>query len=71
MSDPARHLGDTLQAPLPEAFHQLPDTDLTELHRLLEAAKTRRRATLDAAIGSSLDFVPRLMRPAVKKALGL
>ncbi|MFE5286144.1 hypothetical protein ACFRAQ_14370 [Nocardia sp. NPDC056611] len=71
MSDPARQLGDTLRAPLPAAFDQLPDSDLAELHRLLEAAKTHRRDTLDAALGSSLDFVPRLLRPAVKKALGL
>ncbi|GAB4585933.1 hypothetical protein [Nocardia sp. IFM 10818] len=71
MSDAAHQLSTTLQAPLPDAFHRLPDTDLAELDRLLRTALQRRADNLDAAIGTSLDFVPRLMRPAVKKALGL
>ncbi|MEU0539777.1 hypothetical protein [Nocardia sp. NPDC005978] len=71
MPEPAHTLATTLQAPLPEAFGQLTDTDLTELDRLLTTALTRRATTLDTAIANSLDFVPRLMRPAVKKALGL
>ncbi|MEV6067579.1 hypothetical protein AB0L82_13575 [Nocardia sp. NPDC052001] len=71
MSHAARQLADTLRAPLPADFDRLPETDLTELDRLLRAALTRRGDNLDAAIASSLDFVPRLMRPAVKKALGL
>ncbi|MEU6585939.1 hypothetical protein [Nocardia sp. NPDC046763] len=71
MSNAARQLSHTLRAPLPDAFDQLTDTDLAELHRYLQATMARRRETLDAAIGSSLDFVPRLMRPAIKKALGL
>ncbi|MGV9667405.1 hypothetical protein ACWDUL_05880 [Nocardia niigatensis] len=71
MSDAARQLSHTLRAPLPAAFDQLDDTDLAELEHHLQATMTRRREALDAAIGSSLDFVPRLMRPAIKKALGL
>ncbi|MBL1077139.1 hypothetical protein JK358_22325 [Nocardia sp. 2] len=71
MSDAARQLSSTLQAPLPDAFDRLSDADLTELHRLLDTAQQRRGDNLDAAIETSLDFVPRLMRPAVKKALGL
>ncbi|WP_067693489.1 hypothetical protein [Nocardia jejuensis] len=71
MSDAARQLSTTLGAPLPEAFARLSDAEHTELDRLLRSAMTRRAENLDAAIGSSLDFVPRLMRPAVKKALGL
>ncbi|GAB2513027.1 hypothetical protein [Nocardia heshunensis] len=71
MSDAARTLSDTLRAPLPDAFDQLTDTDLADLDRHLQAAITRRRDNLDTAIGNSLDIVPRLMRPAVKKALGL
>ncbi|QLY28539.1 hypothetical protein [Nocardia huaxiensis] len=71
MSDAARQLASTLQAPLPDAFHRLPDPDLTELDRLLKTAQRQRGDNLDAAIETSLDFVPRLMRPAVKKALGL
>ncbi|GAB0104097.1 hypothetical protein JMUB6875_30710 [Nocardia sp. JMUB6875] len=71
MPNAARQLSDTLQAPLPAAFDQLTDTDLAELDRLLTQALTRRGHTLDAAITDSLDIVPRLMRPAIKKALGL
>ncbi|WP_040807451.1 hypothetical protein [Nocardia concava] len=71
MSDPARQLSDTLRAALPAAFDQLTDPDLAELDRLLTQALERRGQTLDAAIGDSLDIVPRLMRPAIKKALGL
>ncbi|MFE3187406.1 hypothetical protein ACFXHA_00270 [Nocardia sp. NPDC059240] len=71
MSDAARQLSDTLRAPLPDAFDQLTDTDLADLDRLLKAAIARRGDNLDTAIGNSLDIVPRLMRPAVKKALGL
>ncbi|MEV6769523.1 hypothetical protein AB0N05_12940 [Nocardia sp. NPDC051030] len=71
MSDAARQLAATLQAPLPEAFDRLSEADLAELDRLLNTALTQRAQNLDAAISTSLDFVPRLMRPAVKKALGL
>ncbi|WP_405494716.1 hypothetical protein [Nocardia sp. NBC_00511] len=71
MSDAADQLTTTLRAPLPAAFDQLTDADHTELDRLLNAAMTRRADTIDAAVNTSLDFVPRLMRPAVKKALGL
>ncbi|NNH68740.1 hypothetical protein HLB23_02405 [Nocardia uniformis] len=71
MPDAARQLSATLQAPLPDAFDQLADTELTELDRLLQTALRQRGDNLDAAIDTSLDYVPRLMRPAVKKALGL
>ncbi|MBF6241203.1 hypothetical protein IU474_29580 [Nocardia otitidiscaviarum] len=71
MSDAARQLGDALRAPLPAAFERLTDSELTELDRLLHDALRRHAANLDAAIDTSLDYVPRLMRPAVKKALGL
>ncbi|MEC3917726.1 hypothetical protein [Nocardia sp. CDC160] len=71
MSHAADQLRDTLRAPLPEAFDQLTDTDLADLDRLLREALTRRGHHLDAAITNSLDIVPRLMRPAIKKALGL
>ncbi|UGT43566.1 hypothetical protein LTV02_09370 [Nocardia yamanashiensis] len=71
MTDPATQLATTLRAPLPQAFEQLTDADHTELERLLTTALQQRGHTLDTAIGNSLDIVPRLMRPAVKKALGL
>ncbi|WP_067820823.1 hypothetical protein [Nocardia inohanensis] len=71
MTHPATQLADTLGAPLPAAFDRLSDADHTELERLLTTALTRRGESLDNAIGNSLDIVPRLMRPAVKKALGL
>ncbi|WP_306364224.1 hypothetical protein [Nocardia sp. CC227C] len=69
--DTAHQLGTTLRAPLPAAFDRLTDTELAELDRLLHDALRRRADNLDAAIDTSLDYVPRLMRPAVKKALGL
>ncbi|MFI5776300.1 hypothetical protein [Nocardia sp. NPDC051570] len=61
----------TLGAPLPEEFTRLSDAELGELDRLLREAQIRRAKRLAAALDSSMDFIPRLMRPAVKKALGL
>ncbi len=61
----------TLGAPLPEEFGSLSEAELTELDRLLRDAQTRRAKRLAGAIDSSMDLVPRLLRPAVKKALGL
>ncbi|KZM72552.1 hypothetical protein [Nocardia terpenica] len=67
----AEQLARTLRAPLPDAFTELTGAELAELDRLLRAAHTERAETLAAAVDSSLELIPRLMRPAVKKALGL
>ncbi|MBF6331286.1 hypothetical protein [Nocardia transvalensis] len=67
----AEVLARTLGAALPPEFATLSDAELAELDRLLRAAQARRSNNLAGAIDSSMDFIPRLMRPAVKKALGL
>jgi hypothetical protein len=71
MSDAAQQLSGTLRAALPAEFESLSDTDLSRLDTILKAAAAGRAAALGTAIGGSLDYIPRLMRPAVKKALGL
>ncbi|MFI9508516.1 hypothetical protein [Nocardia sp. NPDC052566] len=71
MSDAARQLTATLDAPLPDEFDRLSEAELAELDRLLRTAREQRAQELGAAIDSSLQLVPRLMRPAVKKVLGL
>ncbi|MFX0576362.1 hypothetical protein [Nocardia nepalensis] len=71
MPDAASTLTRTLGAALPDEFGRLTDAELAELDRLLGAALTGRAERLDAATESSLQLIPRLMRPAVKKALGL
>ncbi|MCM6772336.1 hypothetical protein NDR87_01390 [Nocardia sp. CDC159] len=67
----AESLTRTLGSPLPEEFTRLSDARLGELDRLLREAQARRAKRLATAIDSSFDVIPRLMRPAVKKALGL
>ncbi|MGV9677858.1 hypothetical protein ACWDSJ_21485 [Nocardia sp. NPDC003482] len=67
----AHPLTDTLGAPLPEEFTRLSDTELGELDRLLRAARTRRAKHLAEAVDSSMRYVPRLLRPTLRKALGL
>ncbi|WP_069160885.1 hypothetical protein [Nocardia altamirensis] len=71
MPDAATPLIRTLGAPLPDEFDRLSAADLAELDRLLRAAQTARGQRLGAAVESSLQLIPRLMRPTVKKALGL
>ncbi|AFU01916.1 MULTISPECIES: hypothetical protein [Nocardia] len=71
MPDPAHPLTQTLGAPLPDEFGRLTEADLAELDRLLRTAVSARGERLGAAVESSLQLIPRLMRPAVKKALGL
>lgn len=71
MSDAAATLSRTLGAPLPEEFTALPEADLAALDRLLRTALDARADRLGTAVESSLGLIPRLMRPAVKKVLGL
>ena len=71
MSEVAEELSRTLRAPLPDGFASLPTARLQELNRLLETALARRAQTLGESINASLDHTPRLLRPAVRKALGL
>lgn len=71
MPDAAKALIRTLGAALPDEFDRLTDSDLAELDRLLRNAVTARGERLGAAVESSLQLIPRLMRPTVKRALGL
>ncbi|MBJ8339014.1 hypothetical protein JGU71_08970 [Antrihabitans sp. YC3-6] len=71
MSDAGQALARTLQAPLPPGFDTVDDADLARLHGFLTKAVEHRSTSLDDAITGSLKHTPRLMRPAVKKALGL
>ncbi|MBF6517016.1 hypothetical protein IU421_22425 [Nocardia cyriacigeorgica] len=61
----------TLGAPLPPEFAALGDDQLAELDRMLHAASHRRSQLMRDAFDSGMRLIPRLMRPAVKKALGL
>ncbi|MEV0248303.1 hypothetical protein AB0H76_17030 [Nocardia sp. NPDC050712] len=71
MSDAAQTLAKTLGAPLPAEFDSLTEADLTALDGLLRGALAGRAARLEAATETSLQLIPRLLRPAVKKVLGL
>ncbi|MBF6454920.1 hypothetical protein [Nocardia cyriacigeorgica] len=71
MTTAADTLSERLGAPLPEAFSRLSEAQLTELDHVLSAASERRAAQMHAAFESGLQMIPRLLRPAVKKALGL
>ncbi|MEU8901709.1 hypothetical protein AB0C65_37985 [Nocardia sp. NPDC048505] len=71
MSDAAQTLSRTLDAPLPEGFERLSEADLVALDTLLRGALDGRAERLDTATETSLKLMPRLLRPAVKKVLGL
>lgn len=71
MTTAADTLSQTLGAPLPAEFARLSDAQLTELDRMLRAASEQRSRQMREAFESGLALIPRLMRPAVKKALGL
>ncbi|TLF77502.1 hypothetical protein [Nocardia cyriacigeorgica] len=71
MTTAAETLSRTLGAALPPEFAALGDEQLAELDRMLHAASDRRSQQMREAFDSGLRLIPRLMRPAVKKALGL
>jgi hypothetical protein len=71
MSKAAEELSRTLRAPLPDEFTSLPATQLQQLNELLDATLERRAKALGESINASLEHTPRLLRPAVRKALGL
>ena len=71
MSEVAEELSRTLGAPLPDGFASLPTEQLEQLQRLLDMTLAHRAQTLGESINASLDHAPRLLRPAVRKALGL
>jgi hypothetical protein len=64
-------LAATLKAPIPPEFSALGEGDLAALDATLHAAAAHRSTQLNDAITASLKHLPALLRPAVKKALGL
>lgn len=70
-ASPADRLAAVLQDALPEEFLELGEDQLAVLERLVAAAVDHRAAAFDTAIADSLNHLPRLLRPAVRKALGL
>ena len=69
--DAAEALMRALDAPIPPDFERLSDEHLTALASTLVAASEHRTEALSTAITASLRHIPALLRPAVKKALGL
>ena len=66
-----RDLGQTLGAPLPGEFEQLTEAELACLETALCAARDRRAAELNRAVGESLHHLPSLLRGPVRRVLGL
>lgn len=57
-------------SPLPQPPAGLPERDAARLLELLEAARTEQRREAARAFDAALRHVPRLLRPAFKRALG-
>lgn len=71
MPEPMQSLARTLQSPVPGEFASLGADDLRLLDGAVAAAAHARSRALTEAIESSLRHLPALLRPAVKKVLGL
>lgn len=56
---------------LPESVAALPEEDRRDLAEALHQARRRQGAALAKAGEESLRFVPALLRPAVRRAVGL
>jgi hypothetical protein len=56
---------------LPEAVAALPDEYQQDLADALHEARRRQAIALAKAANESLRYVPALLRPAVRKAVGL
>lgn len=64
-----RALESELGGRAPERLEALADADLLALAELLRDAKARQSEALDAAVGQSLEIVPRMARGPVRKIL--
>ncbi len=62
-------LAEELGAPPPAEFEQLSDDDVRRLTALLAGAREHQSRALVEAIDQGLEFIPRLARGAVKRAL--
>ncbi|TNC21442.1 hypothetical protein [Amycolatopsis alkalitolerans] len=56
---------------LPESVAALPDSDQQDLADALHAARRRQARALSKAGNEALRFIPALLRPAVRRAVGL
>ncbi|SFJ84570.1 hypothetical protein [Amycolatopsis sacchari] len=56
---------------LPEGVAALPEAQQEDLAEALRAARRRQARALAKAGDEALRFVPALLRPAVRKAMGL
>lgn len=59
------------RAPLPASVAALSDADAADLASALRDARRRQTRQLMAATEESLSQVPRLIRPLVRKVIGL
>lgn len=70
---PEARAGTTLEqeygGPLPPGLARLDPEQQDRLCAAIDEARTRQREELGAAIERGLEVIPRLLRPAVKKAL--
>lgn len=55
----------------PRGFGDVDDERLAELAAALRRVKQHQREELDRAVTESLELIPRVLRPAVRRALGL
>jgi hypothetical protein len=60
-----------LGVPVPDAFATLATADVEHLAAAIRTAQTRQAAQLEDAVTDALNHVPRPLRGAVRKAVGL
>ena len=68
-ADPHARLAGELRGPPPSQISELPDDDLDHLAGLIADARHRQAAEIAAAADRGLNFVPRLLRGPIRKAL--
>ncbi|WP_183095995.1 hypothetical protein [Nocardioides stalactiti] len=68
-SEPADRLAGEYGGPLPPGLAALGEDQQVFLAEAIEAARVRQAEALEAATENGLGFVPKLLRPAIKKVL--
>ena len=69
--DAVAELRKRLGADLPASVEALPADALRDLTEAVRSARSRQSSSLAAATEESLRHVPRLVRPVVRKVIGL
>lgn len=64
-------LSTELRSPLPDAVAALPEANVGDLLDALRSALATQARELDEAVTAALNHVPRPLRGAVRKAVGL